>query len=179
MLDTRQPRSFTTDNMHGKPVQSLFNYATIDDLEKRERIRSDRELKRLPDYITLGQIYDAFENGQTFDEILNEIDGISPQSVLLGRAFYMAVNPKGYAGRRQQYLRVLCDENGDEMWEKSWIKKIMSARNGVELSAEEEAHIRKTIHSAVQQSVLMNNNPDILELPIRKRAEARLGVQLS
>jgi hypothetical protein len=325
MLDDTKPRIYTTDNMHRTPVQSLFNYASIDDSWWAYLIKQERKMTGKSDHITLGQVYDAFESGQTFDEILDEIDGISPQSILLGRAFYMATNPMGYAGRKQQYLRILCDENGDEraltdgarevfgyashtsfegltgqpdsrvwskssgkfnliitkdkavkksrksmetidltrcallrwkyavkyrgenprelpvllhvmdheasggkiknllrkhkqaifeiyeerispiielhdhkvcpgitgaeilekydptytvtprdrMWEDDWFKTIVKNRGGTALSPDEETHIRKTIKNAAMQSFQMSQSSDILELPIRERAEAR------
>ncbi len=326
MLDGKQPRIYTTDNMHDIVVQNLFNSRSYDDDWKAFLVHRERILNGLPDQITLGEVYDAFEDGKTFDQILNDIVEISPQSVLLGRAFYMAANPAGYSvSRDRQYLRVLCDENSDpraltdgarevfgyashtsfegltgqpdskvwskssgkfnlivtkdravkksrdtmdtidltrcallrwkhalkyrgeiprelpvllhvmdaeasgskiknllrkhkqsifeiyeervspvielydhkvnpgitgaeileiydptytmtprdKMWEEDWFKTIVKNRGGSPLSSEEEVHIRKTIKNAAMQSIKMCQSADILELPIRKRAEAR------
>lgn len=115
MLDDTRPRVYTRHNMHDTKVQSLFNYAAIDDPWWRYLIHQERLIDNKKEYITLGEIYDAFDAGLTFDQVLHEIKSITPQSALLGRAFYMANNPEGYSSlRNKQHLRVLCDENCDE-----------------------------------------------------------------
>lgn len=66
--------------------------------------------------ITLSDIYNAFAQDMTFPDIQEHFKSVNNKTVLLGRAFYMAVNPEGYSRRKHQYLRVLCDANIDESY---------------------------------------------------------------
>ncbi|PCI01472.1 MAG: hypothetical protein COB76_01350 [Alphaproteobacteria bacterium] len=90
-------------------MSKAYSLATIDDIFLQNRQTDGRK-------IPLSRVYNALSENKTFPEIQDEIEGITPKSILLARAFYMAANPVQPTGRRQQYLRVLCDANIDESY---------------------------------------------------------------
>jgi len=90
---------------------------TLDDAKNTILQIFDRDKANNPtDYVTLSEIYNAFAEGMTFPDIQDYYNGINHKAILLGRAFYMAMNPEGYSRRHQQNLRVLCDANIDESY---------------------------------------------------------------
>jgi len=106
-------RDYSLDQLDSISLQRTFNYCAIDNFWIRLAARITRAIQQKRDEITLADVYEAFAAGKTFPEIQDEIEGITPKTILLGRAFYMAAHPVAYAGRKQQYLRVLCDANID------------------------------------------------------------------
>lgn len=105
--------TYALDNLDQVVLQRTFDYRRIDNMAQRMMARISRHISGKRDVITLKDVYNAFAANKTFPEIQEEFENITPKTILLGRAFYMAANPNEYAHRRQQYLRVLCDANVD------------------------------------------------------------------
>ena len=86
------------------------NY-TLTDADKtilyRAPVNSD-----LPN-VTLWDVYQRFEQGQSLTAIATDIPEVPKNKLLLARAFFASMNPKAYASSTITPLRVLVDENID------------------------------------------------------------------
>mgnify|MGYP006932091839 FL=1 len=118
-------RVLTLNNMDEIPLQATFDYAAIEpDMWEVFHIRQDRLRRGVKETISLGDVYRLFESGLNFHEVKESLEAqcsdhrfrrdISNKTILLGQAFYRAVNPGIKHFNRSNVIKALCDENIDE-----------------------------------------------------------------
>jgi hypothetical protein len=118
-------RVLTLDNMDEVQLQGTFDYVAIEpDVWEAFYIRQDRLRRGVKETISLGDVYRLFASGLNFHEVKEFLEAeycdhshsrnISNKTVLLGQAFYRAVNPGIPHFNRSNVIRALCDENLDE-----------------------------------------------------------------
>ncbi len=116
-------RTLTLENMDYVSLQRTFDYSALgSDPWEAFQIQQDRLRRGVKEKITLGDVYRLFNEGLQFHEVKNALHvgdnaldrQIDNKTVLIGEAFYHAVNPGIKGFNKANIVRVLCDENIDE-----------------------------------------------------------------
>jgi hypothetical protein len=121
--------------MHEVKLQKRFNDASLNWFQ-RLIISPMRKALGEGDYITLAEVYALFQSGKKFHEVKEALRPktasiadveVFTKTVLVGEAFYNAVNPGIKGFNRSNIIKALCDENIDEHFATQGAQRVFGA----------------------------------------------------